>query len=177
MLAWCFAFGPAALAIVLSARRQAWAFLKVHPHLGVYVALVGILAYVGGTDTERILGWAAPVIFLLVAIAVDHLGDLLKRCWVLTSALVVVQLASARLFWSIPVGVDDPRTFASLRLDWPSAVALLDKALVIENYYANLWSFFGSRALHAWILVADLIFIAFVVWRLGTARARLARSP
>ena len=173
MLAWCFAFGPSALAIVVAGHRQAWSFLKAHPHLALYLVLVAFLAFVGGTDTERILGWAAPVVFLLVAMAIGQQMAILQRRPILTTVLIVVQLASARVFWPIPVGVDDAQTFASLGLEWSSAMAILDKALVIENYYANLWSFFGSRTVHAWVLVADLSFIGGVVWLLKRDQAAI----
>ena len=175
VLAWCFTFGPSALAVALAGHRDSWSFLKAHPHLALYLVLVAFLAFVGGTDTERILGWAAPVVFLLTARVTGQQATLLQRRPVLTTVLILVQLASARVFWPIPVGVDDARTFASLGLEWSSVMAMLDKALVIENYYANLWSFFGSRAVHAWILVADLGFMASVVWLLKRDLAAAAR--
>ncbi len=84
-------------------------------------------------DTERILGWAAPVVFLLVAVAVGQQMAILRRRPILTTMLIVVQLASARVFWPIPVGVDDAQTFASLGLEWSSAMAILDKALVMDE--------------------------------------------
>ena len=69
----------------------------------------GALAYVGGSDTERILGWAAPVVYVLIGRAIEAYWPVLRRHPVATAALAIVQLLSARVFWPVPVGYDNPQ--------------------------------------------------------------------
>jgi hypothetical protein len=83
----------------------------------------------------------------------------------LTLALALMALISARIFWAIPAGIDDETPLTALRFDWNSFGILLDKLLVMHNYYANLWSFFGSRALHAAQLAFDLtLTLVLAIW-------------
>ena len=175
VLAWFFTFGPAAMAVIVAAAHPVRAFLAARPHLAFYLLLVGVLAFVGGTDTERILGWAAPVVLVLLGVAIGDRLQVLKRTPALVAVLVVVQLASARVLWPIPVGVDDvPRT-AALDVSWRSLAAVFDKVLVVDNYYANLWTYFGSRRVQALMLVFDVCCVVAIVTFLNR-RQRLAMS-
>lgn len=162
VLAWFFAFGPAAIALIASATGAVRQCLGERRHLAAYLVMVGVLAYVGGTDTERILGWVAPVVLVLVGVALESRADQLRRAPALVAALVAVQLVSARLLWPVPVGVDEVVRTADLDLGWRSIAAVLDKFWVIDNYYANLWTYFGSRPIHALILAFDVTFVIVV---------------
>lgn len=163
VLAWFFTFGPAAVAIIVAASGSVRQLLVSRPEMAVFVFLVGLLAFFGGTDTERILGWAAPVMLVALGRAVVASKARLRTMPGLVLALAAVQLASARLPWPIPVGVDQASRAADLSLDWSSLLALADKALVIDNYYSNLWSYFGSSVVHAAVLAFDLLFVLAVV--------------
>lgn len=163
VLAWFFTFGPAALALIVSAAGPIRGFLAARPHLAFYLLLVGVLAFVGGTDTERILGWAAPVVLVLLGVAIGDRMEVLERAPALVALLVVVQSASARVLWPIPVGVDDARRTADLDVSWHSLMVVFDKVLVVDNYYANLWTYFGSRPVQAVILVFDVCFVVAIV--------------
>ena len=88
----------------------------------------------------------------------------------LVSALVVVQVASSRALWPVPVGIDHVQRFGEFGANWQSLASIADKFLVVDNYYSNLWSFFGSRAVHAVTLFLDLTMTA--VFALSIERAR-----
>ncbi|MSO62672.1 MAG: hypothetical protein EXQ50_11370 [Acidobacteria bacterium] len=163
VLAWFFAFGPPVVAVILAAARPVRRFLADRPEMAVHLLLVGALAFVGGTDTERILGWAAPVVLVLLGRAIAEWPPTLRWTPALVVPMAVVQVASARVLWPVPVGVDQAARTADLDLSWHSLAAVLDKFLVIDNYYANLWSYFGSRPVHGLILAGDLVFVLAVI--------------
>jgi hypothetical protein len=165
VLAAFFTFGPPAIAIIAAAWQDVWRFLASKPHLIVYLATTALIGFLGGTDTERILGWGAPVMMTLLAIAARRFMTLGRTAPLLSGVLCVWALISARVFWPIPAGMEDATPTHLLRFDWPSLYVVLDKTLVMQNYYSNLWSFFGSRSVHAAQLVFDLVFTtALVVW-------------
>jgi hypothetical protein len=179
MLSWSFAFGLPVIAIILAAGRVTWGVLRSRPELAFYLAACGVLAYVGGTDTERILGWATPVMYALAGTAVVAFAGVLRPLASVTAGLVVMQSVSARWFWPIPVGIDDVRAFAQLDVSWASLMEVLDKAFVIDNYYSNLWSFYGSRAIHSTVLACDaaLAFGLVLFLRRRERQARLEGGP
>ncbi len=163
-LAWFFTFGPGAVAVVAAHARGSWALLRERPDLLVWVAGCGVLAYVGGSDTERILGWAAPVIYVLIGRALEAHWPVLRRHPLALAALATVQLCSARVFWPVPVGYDDPQPLpAGFSVDTLREVA--DRFFVMHHNYANLWSYFGSRSLHRVNLALDVVFaVAVIAW-------------
>jgi hypothetical protein len=163
VLGWFFTFGPAAIALLLSVFPDLRAFLRQRPWLLAYLAGCAVLAYAGGTDTERILGWAFPIVLVLLGRALERHRGLWHRNLALVVFLVASVLVSSRIFWPIPWQAETHTSFQDLGLDWTSLMALLDKVFVIENYYANLWSHFGSGPIHAAILVADIVLTAVVV--------------
>jgi hypothetical protein len=89
------------------------------------------------------------------------------------AALVGITVVSSRLLWPIPTGIDDARRTASLDMSWSSLTAILDKLFVIENYYSNLWSFYGSRPVHIVQLVFDLCLVAALAVYLRRRRTLL----
>ena len=162
LLAWFFTFGPAAVALMAAAAGDLRRFLRRRPELAVWIAGCGVLAFAGGTDTERILGWAAPVVYVLAGLAVERHRAALRRLPAVIVLLVSAQLLSSRLLWPVPVGDDEGPALRALGVTWAAVYAALDRVLVIEHYYSNLWSFYGSRSLHAAILIVDVCFVAAV---------------
>lgn len=176
VLAWFFAFGPPMIALIVSARREVWRWLRARPALLVHLGGCGVLAYLGGTDTERILGWAAPVVLVLGGIAIEQRWSALRHAPLLVAVLVVVHVASSRILWPIPGADAGVVPIAQLGLNWPSAYQVLDRLLVIDNHYVNLWSYFGSRGLKAAILAFDVAFVLAVA-RLIATRPTMVRRP
>ena len=106
VLAWFFTFGPPSIALILSAPRETRDFLRGHRHLATLLAGCGVLAFAGTTDSERILGWASPVVLVLLGRAIERHGGVLSRAPVLVALLIVVHLGSSRLLWPVPIGVE-----------------------------------------------------------------------
>jgi hypothetical protein len=178
ILGWFFTFGPPVIALIVAGRMEVWAFLRTRPEIGGHVAACGVLGYIAGTgsDTERLLAWGAPAMYVLAGQAIAPLRSVLARMPLVLALLLVVQIASSRVLWPIPVGVDHLQTFASLEPSWSAVLAIADKFLVIHNYYYNLWSFYGSRAVHAATLAFDVALTVGVTLWINRARKRLAAT-
>lgn len=176
VLAWFFTFGAPAIALLAAGFREAFAIVRTRPEIGLVLVFCGLAAFFGGSDTERILAWSAPAVYVLVGTAIDARWQVLTRMPLLIAALVLVQVASSRALWPIPVGIDRVHRFADLGVNWQSLTSIADKFLVIDNYYSNLWSFYGSRTVHAVTLFFDLAMTAVFAlsierfWRLGSWR-------
>jgi hypothetical protein len=175
LLAWFFAFGPVTVAIIIAGWRRVRETLRRRPHFVFYLAVCGDLAFFGGTDTERILVWAWPVVLVLLGAAIDENAHVFARNPALAAILCGIALISARIFWPIPAGMDDATPTATLDVSPASLFVILDKTIVINNYYSNLWSFFGSRAVHAAQLAFDLALTAGMVAMIRRRRANSSR--
>ena len=161
MLSWFITFGPV-LALTFYDWRRARRTLVEQPHLAFYLVAFGVLAYIGGHDTERYLFWAMPVVYLLLAQAMVAQRQALGSTY-LVAALVVAQAVSARVLWSIP---SPSLAVASLsEMPTPSAklYSILNRLFVIDDFHWNLWSNFGSRPFHALLLAIYLLFSAATI--------------
>lgn len=102
-LAWFIAYGPM-LVLPLIYRRAAWRFLAGAPEYLVLLVAIASLAWVGGSDTERILWWAAPIVFVLVGLGAADID------WRQSAAALVVlavgQAINGRWFLSTPTHND-----------------------------------------------------------------------
>jgi hypothetical protein len=179
-LAWFTTFGPPVIALILAGGTEVAALLRRRPELGLHLTACGVLAFFGGTDTERILTWAAPAVYVLAGAAMDARRAALLRMPALVVVLAVIQLASCRLLWPIPVGIDHVQRFGDLSLSLASIPAVADKFLVIHNYYSNLWSFFGSRTIHAITLAFDVVITGAASYaiarRSGAVKSSIGRA-
>ena len=171
VLAWFITFGPAVVALIAVDWRGALDWLRQRPEFAFYLAACGALGFIGGTDTERLLFWALPIVFALAARAMERHRYVLTNAS-LAATLVLSQIVSARLLWPIP----DVLTSETALRDVPSlggrVYAALNRVVVIDDYYWNLWSYFGSRPWHALLLAYDVIFvIAIVAWTRRRAKS------
>jgi hypothetical protein len=172
LLAWFITFGPV-LALVFDDWRSAWRGLTERQDLAVYLALFGVLAYIGGHDTERYLFWSMPVVYVLIAQALVSHRAALSHTY-LASALIVAQAVSERIFWGIPSPSLATATLEEMPSRAARAYAILNRLVVVDDFHWNLWSNFGSRSFHALLLAIYVAFSAAVIaWlRLRAVRLR-----
>jgi hypothetical protein len=142
IVAWLLTFGPALILAVCRMKTSLRSLLE-RPDWAVIVVVVGALAIVGGSDTERVLVFTAPLVFLLIG-----------RAWAttpfgLTSVagflLVSAQLLMARVF--LPLGTWTMPHVAGT--EWnrvPSVVRWL-------STYESLWTQFCGPVAIRWYLV------------------------
>ena len=171
VLAYFFTFGPAALALIAADGRRAIEFLRSRPELAVYLVSCGILSFFGGTDTERIACWGAPVVYLLVGRAIERHWTALRSV-PLVAVLVGAQVVSERILWPIPSTYYIVKAFTDFDSRLAQLYDAVNRLIVIDTHYANLWSYFGSRPWHALLLAYDISFVVVVaLW----IRARASR--
>ena len=164
LLGLCAALGPALLALPLLESRRAWDFLRERRELAFLAAAVLALGFVGGSDTERILYWGAPLFLLLAGRGLDALLEAAphsaaRASWL--AALALAQALAQRLWWTIP---DYPGATTSI---WPLLTPPSS-----QGPYLDLWSSHGEPK----VLVAALaqhLLAAGALWWWGR-RLRLA---
>lgn len=173
LLAWFTAYGPV-LALLVFDGKRVLEDLRANLHLLCFLGLCAVLAFMGGSDTERFVFWAMPVMYLLVGRAFERHLPIFKGA-VIGAVLVVAQAISARIFWPIPDPQVDPAPLATTA-SWSERVyAFADRVLVIDHFHWNLWSSFGSAPFRAVRLAFYVAVTAAIVFALRR-RAREARA-
>jgi hypothetical protein len=176
-LSFYMTFGPV-IAVALYDWRAARDLLARHFYLAVFFGWCFLTCYIGGHDSERYLIWGAPVMYLLVAMALQrHAGALLRSAWVFV-ALVGAQALGSHIFFAYP----NPNTAVG---DWTTLTTagekiwgVLNRLFVIDDFYWNLWSYFGSRPVHALLLGIYVVFSLALILYLGhTERAHPELRP
>jgi hypothetical protein len=133
--------------------RRSLKFLGEHQHLLIFLVIFLVLGWIGGSDTERFLFWAMPVVFLLIGVEINENLDLFR------SPRLVLLLAGAtacsmRLFWVV---ADYPNPF---KTPFPILSILSNKF-----QYLDLWSFFADRTMQVRSLGEYLILSCLIlVW-------------
>lgn len=164
LLAWFTAYGPVLALLVFDGKRVI-ADLRANPHLLGFLGLCAFLAFVGGSDTERFVFWAMPVIYLLVGRAFERHLHIFQSATI-GVVLIVAQALSARIFWPIPDPTVDPAPLAETA-SWPDRLyAFADRVLVIDHFHWNLWSSFGSAPFRTVRLACYLVVTAAIVLEL-----------
>ena len=98
-IAWFLVFGPL-LALPLYFWRASGTFLRARPVWLIYLAVCAAAAWVADGETERLLAWASPVVYILIgrafaAAAFDPAG-------IAVTGIVLAQGLSSRVF--SPIG-------------------------------------------------------------------------
>jgi hypothetical protein len=171
LLAPFLAFGPM-IALVAYDWRPAREFVKRRLDLAALLALFVVLAYVGGTDTERLLFWAMPVVYLLIAQSIER-----HYAVVSTAAVAAVVIAGQVLAERVPWAVPDPGTAVTPLSEAGGSLAklyaILNRVFVIDDFHWNLWSNFGSRPFH---LVQLAFYLSLSVAIVTLMRRRAMRA-
>ena len=81
--------------------REAFAFLRGRQFHAALLGCVAVLAFVGGSDTERILGWGMPVVLVLFGKIVERRRQLLDSP-ALAACLTLCHAVSQRFFLATP---------------------------------------------------------------------------
>ena len=153
LTAWFITFGPMMILPIYDWRRN-FVFLRDNQYLLIYLSSIAVLGWVGGSDTERILYWAMPVVYLLMGRSLQNVSKFLSaRLFLL---LILAQLISQRVFLTIP----DP-TSVPVPVSYSFTLALLDRLFS----YNNMWSYFcDPRVLFVYLFLCLSFSIVVALW-------------
>ncbi len=128
------AFGPIIFLLIYKWR---WliSFLAKNQFLLVFLISISILALIGGSDTERIFFWGAPVVYLLIGKCMED-NPVSINSKKIVIAFIAAQIISMRVFWTIP---DFPKNFIT-----PMPILTI---LSNEFQYFDLYSHHGNRSI------------------------------
>lgn len=107
--AWLIAFGPI-LFIIFIKYRTAIQFLKENKLSAYYLLIIAFMGLAGGSDTERIVFWAMPVVYLMIVRIISENVKLFSSKLII-AILGVAQIINMRVFWAIP---DYPNEYSSI---------------------------------------------------------------
>lgn len=160
---WFVTFGPL-IFIPLYNWRRVLSYLMDRQFLLVYLVGFAILAWIGGSDTERILYWALPVVYLLMGKSMEEHKELLVSPGLVT-VLVGSQLISQRVFWTLP---DLPNPF----------ISSLPILTVPGNKfpYMDLWSYHGERIVE-FVSLLQYTFLGVLLLGWFHYRASMIKTP
>lgn len=152
----CLALGPGVLVLLGLGWRTARLSLADRTDLLLLLAAVLALGWVGGSDTERLLYWGAPLVLWLAGRALEEIRATLPMglaagAWL--GFLAAGQLISQRVLWLIP---DHP---GSERLVWPLLTPLSS-----TGRYLDLWSQHAVPEVAVLSLAQYLLWIGVGVW-------------
>jgi hypothetical protein len=154
---WFVTFGPLLFIAIFNWRRSL-KFLAENQYLLVFLILNSILAWIGGSGTERLLYFGLPVVYLLIGKAIQDNLSLLKSIPLIV-LLALSQAISERVFWTLP-DLNAPST-----TPFPILTPLTGHLNVLD-----LFSFYGNRSIEAISLLEYLALGAIVLWWLGYRR-------
>ena len=160
--AWFIAFGPVIVAAIYH-WRGSLNFLIQNQFMLVYVLCFAVLGWIGGTDTERILFWGMPVVYLLIGKAMEDNRVLVQSLPVIV-VMVVAQCISMRIFWMIP--------------DYPTYSDTLFPILTIpgsSGQYLDLYSYHGNRIIQA-ISFSEYVMLSLALFAWLRFRAKKIES-
>jgi hypothetical protein len=127
------------------------AFLKNNRLLAVMLFSLLVLAWIGGSDTERILFWSIPVVLVLVGRAAVSLGRALVGAPLVI--LTAAQLMTLRAFWLTPEFTN--------RAEPPTPVF----TVLSDNFrYFDLFSYHGRPHVIEIQLLEQLLFGAVLLF-------------
>jgi len=149
--AWFLAFGPV-LFIIIYDWKKAGAFLGEHQTFILFLATGAWLGFFGGTDTERLLYWSMPGVYVLLGLAIEHRHAVLSR-WPVALTFILGQLMTSRILWTTPdYPTSYPHTFPVLQ-QFGSHVQFLD-----------LFSYHGFRTKELLSIVELTIYGVAILW-------------
>jgi hypothetical protein len=166
LLAIFITFGPA-----LSLLPIGWAAVNAHltrfPDHAMMLVLVLVLAWIGGSDTERFLMWGSPIVLVLIGKAAELIDW--TRARAAAALLFVGQIVSGR--WLLPIPADFVETPARA---WPILTPWSAQSYV-QLYSQTPDRLMGAVALIEYVLLSAIL-IAWFTWS-GNTHPTSPTSP
>ncbi len=154
------AFSPMIFAgLLLALKQKNWKGFAGDTATPLFFALcLFVLGWTGGSDTERILYWAAPLLMVIAGTGLKGLLDK-RRGWLWLALLILLEAAGQR--WILPT----PDYLAEAVSGWPVLTFWND-----GTQYLDLYSFHGERRLEALSLAQYTLVNGFIAWLIMRTR-------
>jgi hypothetical protein len=153
---WLLAFGPV-LFIIIYKWRDSLRFLKLSKISSAFIIILSFMGLAGGSDTERLLYWSMPVIYIMLASVINSNINLFKGKFLIIY-LSILQLINMRVFWLIPDYPNNSKSILPFLTPMDSKFPLLDLWVWHADLKVNLVSFAGY-------IISFLVFILIVRYR------------
>jgi hypothetical protein len=161
-LSFFMTFGPV-IAVVMYDWRRMLELAKQHAYLIPFLGGCVVTSYVGGHENERYLLWAAPVMYLMIALSLQHHATALMRsAWVFV-LLVGAQALAEHVFFGIPDPSLSVGDWSALTTPGEKIWGAVNRLVVVDDFSWNLWSYFGSRPFHVLLLGLYAAFSASLI--------------
>ena len=147
-------FGPV-LTVAFYRWRSSARFLMANPALAAPLGALLVLAWIGGSDTERLLVFATPVVAILIARALESIEHFSSRA---VLVLLILQTLAMRPFMPIGGPVQPPVAGTEVweRLGWAEVAWFFS--------YENMWSrFCPTPVLYAYTAFFSITAVLVVV--------------
>ena len=162
---WLLAYGPV-LFLLAFRWRSAWRFLKHEQFLLVTLVFFAVMGYIGGTDTERLLYWSMPAVFVLLGRAMEDVKPLFRGAPFALALLIAAQLLASRAFLLTP---DYTQGFVS-------RTKPIFTPLGKSTYFMDLYSFHGTPMVRLISFIEYLVF-GFLLCEWLNYRHRNLKTP
>ena len=180
-LSWLTVFGPL-VALLLYDWRRTLRFLSEQQDFLAFLVAGASLALIGGADTERFLCWLMPAMYVLIGMSMErHWSAIISPP--IAVSLIACQAVAARVFWPIPdVDGGTPTPLGAASTIGSRLYGVLNRLFVLDDFYWNLWSSFGSptfRLLRLGIYAGAVLLFILAIHRreLASPRAPDSSSP
>ena len=152
--AWFLSIGTV-LTIILYYYSENITFLKKNKYLLYYLLIIVFISIAGGSDTERLIMWSIPVIYILIGNTIAKHQNVFKSPIILIT-LLLTQIISIRAFLLIP--------------DYPDNNSFQIPFLTpISNHFPlfNLWTIHGDEKIllisfAQYVTLA--LFLSYYIW-------------
>jgi hypothetical protein len=156
LLAIFITYGPALSLLVVG-----WSAVKAHltrfPEHAMMLALVLVLAWIGGSDTERFLMWGSPIMLLLIGKAAESVNWASAKP--AAAVLVVAQIVNGRWLLTIP-----PNFVESPARVWP-VLTVWSAQSYLQLYSQSPDRLMGAVALLEYLLLCAALVAGFTSFR------------
>jgi hypothetical protein len=103
--AWFLSIGTI-FTIILYYYSENFEYLKKNKYMLYYLLIIIFISFAGGSDTERLIMWSIPVIYILIGNTVSKHQNIFKRP-ILLIIIILTQIVSIRAFLLLPDYPDD----------------------------------------------------------------------
>lgn len=148
---WLLAYGPV-LFILMIKYGETIQFLKDNKLSAYYLLIIAFMGLAGGSDTERILFWAMPIVYLMLLRIISENAKLFSSK-LIVGIICVTQIINMRVFWATPDYPNNYQSILPILTPIGNKFPLLDLWAWHSNLKVSMISFAGYVILFVVLLI------------------------